>query len=369
MNIENKNLRILIVDDVPENLDILSRSLEQQAYNVLVATSGEMALKVADRTRPDLILLDIMMPGIDGFETCRRLKASADTQDIPVIFLTAWDDSDGLLEGFRAGGVDYITKPFQKEEVLIRIRTHLQIHLLQASLKHSLNEIDRMHREQEAFLRHELNNRITPIIGYAEMLFNTDDGSFGEQRLKWIRTVYDSAQDISDLVDDLKQLHDFEADRFDLHRTPADLLSLVHRVADDLKTVYGDQANIRIQNELKNSTVHMDPNLIIGVFQNLIKNAIEHVSDLPDEAEREVKVHLGNEGAQAVVRIHNGGEPVPPDKLASFFEKFNTGKKERGGTGLGTTYAYLVTTAHGGLIDVTSSPEGGTTLTVQLPLE
>ena len=113
--------KVLIVDDIPENLDILSRSLEDQKYNVLVATNGEMALEVAAQTNPDVILLDVIMPGIDGFETCRRMKAEPELREIPVIFLTAWNELEGLLEGFRAGGVDYITKPFQKEEVLIRL--------------------------------------------------------------------------------------------------------------------------------------------------------------------------------------------------------------------------------------------------------
>jgi len=118
--------KILAVDDVPANLDVLSQALEADGYNVLVATSGETALDLVTRIEPDLILLDVMMPGIDGFETCRRLKANPETEGIPVVFLTARSELEGILEGFQAGGVDYISKPFQKEEVLIRIRTHLE---------------------------------------------------------------------------------------------------------------------------------------------------------------------------------------------------------------------------------------------------
>ena len=125
-NIDLTGAKILAVDDVPANLDVLSQSLEADGYNVLVATSGEAALDLITRIAPDLILLDVMMPGIDGFETCRRLKANAETEGIPVIFLTARSELEGVLEGFQAGGIDYISKPFQKEEVLIRIRTHLE---------------------------------------------------------------------------------------------------------------------------------------------------------------------------------------------------------------------------------------------------
>ncbi len=118
--------RILAVDDIPENLDVLLHTLEESGYEVLVATDGEQALKIAGEETPDVILLDVMMPGIDGYETCRRLKANPALEDVPVVFLTARDDIEGVIEGFTAGGVDYIVKPFQKEEVLVRIRTHLE---------------------------------------------------------------------------------------------------------------------------------------------------------------------------------------------------------------------------------------------------
>lgn len=109
-SIDLTGARILIVDDVPANLDVLGLTLEDSGYNVLVATSGEMAIKVAMQATPELILLDVSMPGIDGFEACRRLKAAPETRDTPVIFLTARNEMEGILEGFQSGGVDYITK-------------------------------------------------------------------------------------------------------------------------------------------------------------------------------------------------------------------------------------------------------------------
>jgi DNA-binding response OmpR family regulator len=118
--------RILAVDDVPANLEILFHTLERAGYNVHVAADGMEALHVAATTPPDLILLDVMMPGIDGYETCRRLRQQSALDDVPILFLTARDDLAGVLEGFEAGGVDYISKPFRKEEVLMRIRTHLE---------------------------------------------------------------------------------------------------------------------------------------------------------------------------------------------------------------------------------------------------
>ncbi len=112
---------ILVVDDVPANLDVLIEILEEEGFRISVATSGERALRVVSQTRPDLILLDVMMPGIDGYETCRMLKAHEKTAGIPVIFLTARDDPQAIRHGFEAGGADYVTKPFNKEELGVSI--------------------------------------------------------------------------------------------------------------------------------------------------------------------------------------------------------------------------------------------------------
>lgn len=118
--------RILVIDDEPDNLDLLCRALESASYAVQIATSGEKGVALALRSRPDLILLDVMMSGIDGYETCRRLKVDPVTQDIPVIFLTGLGTASDVVEGFRTGGVDYIHKPFQREEVIVRVQTHLE---------------------------------------------------------------------------------------------------------------------------------------------------------------------------------------------------------------------------------------------------
>jgi two-component system NtrC family sensor kinase len=125
-----KGMKILIVDDTPPNIDVLRKTLEPMEYEIAIALNGEAALKVAPKFLPDLILLDIRMPGIDGYETCRQLKKNAATKNAPVIFISANSDTKDILEGFHVGGVDYVTKPFQAEEVLARVKTHLHLQLL-----------------------------------------------------------------------------------------------------------------------------------------------------------------------------------------------------------------------------------------------
>jgi DNA-binding response OmpR family regulator len=135
MTVDSSQTTILLVDDTPTNLSVLVDVLQDEGFKILVATDGEMALKQTERITPDMILLDVMMPGIDGFETCRCLKSNFQTRDIPVIFLTALSDTVNKLEGFDAGAVDYITKPINSEEVLARVKTHLSIYSLRKSMQ------------------------------------------------------------------------------------------------------------------------------------------------------------------------------------------------------------------------------------------
>ncbi len=168
--------QVLIVDDSPGNLGVLQGVLEEKGFYVLVATSGERALAGLADTPPDLILMDVNMPGLNGYETCRRLKADARWGDVPVLFLTARDDSVDKLRGFEAGGVDYITKPLDPEEVLARVRAHLQIRSLQNALaeKNRLLEFNMAKRlEAEAQLRQSLDRAVVLVDMNGEVVFCT----------------------------------------------------------------------------------------------------------------------------------------------------------------------------------------------------
>ncbi|MBC8234006.1 SpoIIE family protein phosphatase [bacterium] len=184
-----KKADILIVDDIPANLNVLCQALEPEGYNVIAAPSGEVALKIAAPTPPDLILLDIMMPGIDGFETCRRLKADAMTAEIPVIFITAKDEMESIVEGFQVGGVDYITKPFGYEEIRARVKTHLTIKQLQDSLREANQKLEAQREAAEQELQDarqvqmSLMPEVAPLIEGVEIAgrclsANTVSGDF-----------------------------------------------------------------------------------------------------------------------------------------------------------------------------------------------
>jgi CheY-like chemotaxis protein len=159
---------ILIVDDVPENLQVLGTILEAKNYEIALASNGKQALDLIDAIQPDLILLDIMMPELDGFEVCRKLKNSETTEKIPIIFLTAKTDTDDIVKGFELGAADYVTKPFNAFELLARVHTNLEV----KKVEHERIQKERLQGiiEMSGAVCHELNQPMQAILGYAEML-------------------------------------------------------------------------------------------------------------------------------------------------------------------------------------------------------
>jgi DNA-binding response OmpR family regulator len=166
-----KDAAILVIDDQPANLKVLLAFLKQQNFEVRMAETGEWALQVLETYQPDIILLDVMMPGMDGFETCRRIKANKATADIPVVFMTALDSVEDKVTGFKVGGVDYITKPFQQIEVLVRVNTHVTLRKKELELKQALAEVKKL-------------SGILPICSYCKKI--RDDKGYWQQVEQYI---------------------------------------------------------------------------------------------------------------------------------------------------------------------------------------
>jgi DNA-binding NtrC family response regulator len=184
--------KILIVDDVIANLKILRDTLEAQGYAILAASDGKTALRIAAAAIPDLILLDVMMPGTDGYEICRRLKQNTETEHIPVIFVSTMEDNETVLEGFHAGGVDYIKKPFDIEEVLIRVQTHLRINRLEQEFiqknKALQQEFARQLMEKNQTIQQEIERRVEEVLVNVRRLQEQDKVSVlitGESGTGW----------------------------------------------------------------------------------------------------------------------------------------------------------------------------------------
>ena len=204
---------ILAVDDKIENLKVLIQYLQHRGFELMVAQSGEEAIKYTEQVVPDIILLDVLMPGIDGFETCRRLKANETTRDIPVIFMTALAETVEKVKGFEVGAADYLTKPLQHEEVLARVRTHLTIRAFQQRLQEQnilLQEKNRQLIEANAIknkffsiIAHDLKNPINTLMTYSATLLNNFDRLESDKVKKGIETINKSVNRAYTLLVDL----------------------------------------------------------------------------------------------------------------------------------------------------------------------
>ena len=226
-------------------------------------------------------------------------------------------------------------------------------------------KIARLRREQEAFMRHEIKNILFPIQGNAEILLMTDKGRLDDDQKQFLQLIRDDSYHAGQLVDRLKMLQDMENDVYKLNLQKCSLKTFIEKAVQDLAPLSNEYGVIINYNHKDTRDIYLDPDLIQGVFNNLIKNAIEHVQDSNDEKEKIVTITNYSQNGKNIVTINNKGEPVPPEKLKLFFEKFNSDRaKKKDGTGLGTSYAYLVTKAHCGDISVESNKENGTTVTL-----
>lgn len=234
----------------------------------------------------------------------------------------------------------------------------------------SEKKIDTLRREHERFMRHELKNMLIPIKGYAELLQVTVSDRMNPTQITYVTRILEGANQAIHLIDSIKKLQDIESGTCELERIEFPLDTIVHNAISDLSPMANENGVVMDCACREGGLIGLyDLNLMPGVFQNLIKNSIEHVCMCGNPEEKIVRITHYREDRNAVVKINNRGAPLPPERLATFFEKFNTDKKTKvSGTGLGTTYAYLVTVAHGGTISVESNEKDGTTVTVRFDL-
>lgn len=352
---------VLIVDDVPDNLTLASGLLREH-YITKLATRGDKALQLCQTTPPDLVLLDIMMPEMDGFEVCRRLKADPATAYIPVIFLTALDDVQKTVQGLGLGAVDYVTKPMEPEILKARVATALRIAQAQEDLRAQYDlaiQHARLQEEVERITRHDLKNPLAAIIGMATNLLT--HGSLDADAGQQIKAIEQAAYAMLDLIDLSNDLMKIELGQYQLTPQTVDLRSLLERVVGECRSAFAAK-NVHFQFDGAtagdSAWVQGEALLLYSMLHNLVKNAAEAV-----HAGETVALELVV-GARCQVRVSNPGQ-VAPEIAARFFEKYASHGKPHG-TGLGTFSARLIAQAHGGSIAM-ASDNGTVVLTVDLP--
>ncbi len=280
--------RIMIVDDTPQNLRLLENMLSKRGYQVYALPNGEMALKAAKKSPPDLILLDINMPGMDGYEVCRRLKEMPELKSIPVIFLSALSEITDKMDAFKVGGVDYITKPFQFEEVNARVVTHLKIHYLQKALEESntnleqkiaerthqlaeanerLKSLDRIKSDFLSMICHEMRTPVNGLFGLASVAFEMSKGTKDGEELK--ASYEQSRRRMEELLDDSLLLGSLEDEKPIGELNSINLFDFVKTVAES----NGIESQIDCTDEAKSCLVH-DGELLEKAISTFIKLAV-----------------------------------------------------------------------------------------------
>jgi len=357
---------ILVVDDTEVNIDLMVETLGED-YDVSVALDGEAALESVDEDPPDLILLDIMMPGMDGYEVCERLKAVEETRDIPVIFVTAKTEVEDEVKGFKLGAVDYITKPISPPRVLERVQTHLKLREASRRLEAQnarLVEAARLREDVDLIMRHDLKGPLSSIIGIPATL--KEKGNFDREQEASLEVIEASGYRLLNMVNLSLDLMKMERGEYPFHPAPVDMIDLLGRIGNETKTL-ADTKQIAIRllvsgipaDERSSFYMMGEELLCYSMFSNLIKNALEAS---PEGAAVTIRMDRESSG---VVRIHNSGA-VPKEIREHFFDKYVTSGKSSG-TGLGTYSARLIAETQGGQIALSTSESDGTTISVLLP--
>lgn len=392
---KNRQNIILIVDDNPTNLGALFKFLNDSGFKVLVAIDGETAIEQVEFVRPDIILLDVMMPGIDGFETCRRLKANPGTKDIPVIFLTALSDTLDKIKGFDVGGVDYVTKPIQQEEVLSRVKTHLTISYLQQQLQEKNQALTRLNQNLEKLVEaktkklieqeksaiigrltqgmvHNLKNHLQTILLGSNFIGERAKEIDDEPIYEDIQYIQAAAQKIQEIMDNLVQKSMMDR-QVELH--PVNLNEMLQREIQLL------DANEQFKHQIKKHYL-LDPTLpsipliysnICQVFHNLVNNALDAMWNKKDG---ELMIVTKQDERLVYMDVKDTGCGIEPENISKIFEIFYTSKppesvekksQEPTGTGLGLYTCLELLKPFSGEIYVSSEVDGGSIFTVVLP--
>jgi two-component system sensor histidine kinase/response regulator len=370
---------ILIVDDEPKNLQILNGLLTEYGYAVREAGDGKEAIEEALAFPPDMILMDIKMPNMDGFEACAELKANPKTKEIPIIFISGLTNVNDIVQAFQVGGVDYINKPFQFAEVIARVDKHLTIlrqrqqileqkQQIEAMRKRDQQRFNQLSEMREQFVQsatHDLKNPLSIIRGSAEIMRRFSETHANPYLRECIENILESSKEMTELVTGMLDFLKIQSS-LELQISQVKLKPLVANLLKRHEIVARGR-NISLKSELEELDAQLDETQMNRVIDNLISNAIKYS---PDNSQ--VHVRLKKASKHVVLEIQDEGFGIAQDDKAKLFTPFFRGKKHDGerlieGTGLGLAIVKEILDQHRGQIEVETELGKGSTFRVLLP--
>ncbi len=355
--------RVLVVDDITRNLQIVGTMLRNAGYEVMPTTSGAQALERVRVQLPDLILLDLMMPEMDGLEVCHRLKADPLTQQIPVIFLTASNEMEYLVKGFEAGAVDYVTKPFNPPELLARVRTHVELQQARERLREMNNEKN----EFMGIVAHDLRSPLTAIYGFSEVIQQEPHMDYSELR-EFAGRIHDTAKRMAEMVQNLLDANRIERGELNFNLAPTDLASLLSLLTESHRARAGaKRQTIHLETESAPVRALVDPNVMVQVMENLLSNAVKY-----SPPGKNIHVRLRKLPDTVRFEVQDEGPGLSAEDQKKLFGKFaRLSAKPTGGenaTGLGLSIVKRMVEAMNGRVWCESEPGKGAKFVVEFPV-
>lgn len=370
IDLPGKTPTVLVVDDNPNNLKIVALTLRELNFKIVIATNGKDALNLVERTNPDLILLDIMMPEMDGFEVCKILKSKKENENLPIIFLTAVGEKSKIVKGFELGGVDYITKPFNKEELIIRIKTHLELKFTRDELQETsdhLSELNKLKDKMFSVIGHDLRGPLGNIKMTLDFL-DKDFFEYGSDDYKeTMKTLVQSSEDVSELLENLLGWAKSQSGVLKFH--PEDIV--LEELVESTYFMFKNNLNMKkisfspkIKEKLK---VHTDTYMLKMVLKNIVSNAIKFTPEGGD-----ISISTDNINGDFRIVISDTGVGIPAEDLPKLFnenEHLSTyGTNGESGSGLGLKVANNFAEKMQGKILVESEAGKGSKFILELPI-
>ncbi len=365
-----KDGKILIVDDTPANLQLLGMTLRGEGYQVVATSKSSQVMESAKKSNPDLILLDVMMPGLNGFEVCEQLKGDPTLVEIPVIFLTAKSEQENINYGLEVGGVDYITKPFNKQELLARVDTHV-------SLKQSKDEIARQREELAravefknrifSVIGHDLRSPVSGIKGALELILDIAKNDIENESIEQIAGLsYSASVELGAMLDDLLSWGQLESGTLNTHKQIFKIGSVLEMI-EKLNAYQLASKKIKvIRSYDPELTVYTDRRVIATIIRNIESNAIKFSNH-----GSEIRTAVISKDSQVLISIQDFGKGMPQVVKNAMFSETNHPKdistKNKTGAGIGLMICNRLAKAIGSEITVESEEGVGSTFTITIP--